>query len=649
MSPATGSHVIVPLALWLCVAAGCGAPRGATIHDMQVNTTANTLDLRVQMSADRAADDVELFVTLQTAEARPKLVYAQPVRRVELDDEAQWFDLTTGPIDVEPWSPNNPKTYRVTVEALREGTTLAIGRAGVAFGSIAWRDGKLYVNGEPTFIRAVELDVSRFPAFGDDRSARAFAAAVMADLRSRGLNAVRLVNAPRRWAVAARAQGLIPIDATPGHEVVIDPTADGEPVLGYMRLIDLPADAQGVLVRPVVRLGPAADERALRLVARLAVEHTRRNYLDRDRIAGIMPVGRWYDVPAGADAFDDCRPTAALEQLTTSLQPVLISWDAWRPHLYAGGHSPAMAHLINQRPDGRGIDEVVLVCELIGPDGRVLSGGTIRLARLPHGYGGRAPVMIDVPEDAPAGEHTFRTTLGRGQTVVSAADLPVTVRTRNWARLPSLGAKAAVIDPSQATQQAMQRLGVAARPVAPFDPAVPLLINCAQWQARPQTLDAVRRYAQRGGHVLLLQPGADVLEQLGLPLRPADQPRGLMVEPVDAKHPIFRGIEPRDLVYLSDPRPGPAAAAGWPQIHPVTAGMTPAGDPADAPADVGRMDVLARYGVDGRSIALARCTLGQGAVLASGLDLVRRRGIDPIADRLLANIVAHLNPPEGER
>ena len=75
---------------------------------------------------------------------------------------------------------------------------------------------------------------------------------------------------------------------------------------------------------------------------------------------------------------------------------------------------------------------------------------------------------------------------------------------------------------------------------------------------------------------------------------------------------------------------------GFPKIYPVTNTFV-----LENKADIRTTAVLANHGVGLESIALAEFHLGRGSILLSAFDLVARAGRDPVADRLLVNLVSY--------
>ena len=81
---------------------------------------------------------------------------------------------------------------------------------------------------------------------------------------------------------------------------------------------------------------------------------------------------------------------------------------------------------------------------------------------------------------------------------------------------------------------------------------------------------------------------------------------------------------------------------GFPSIYPVTNGFI-----LERKNDMANISVLANYSVGLEGIALAEFFNGKGSVMLSGFDLVNRAGVDPVADRILVNLVKYMSGASG--
>jgi hypothetical protein len=118
---------------------------------------------------------------------------------------------------------------------------------------------------------------------------------------------------------------------------------------------------------------------------------------------------------------------------------------------------------------------------------------------------------------------------------------------------------------------------------------------------------------------------------------------GMSVNPERPGHPALAGID-RDRLFLwSDWTSWNESKPGFPQVYPVTRGFV-----LTDPSTFGRAAVLANYdhALEGVALAELFAETGTGSAIVTGFDVVDRAGIDPIADRLLANLVRYMGSAE---
>ena len=401
-------------------------------------------------------------------------------------------------------------------------------------------------------------------------------------------------------------------------------------------------------------------ERALAyqaFVAGSAIEITRRARAVNPYLAGLMPFTipffEWYEITR----FEDMGPKPVFDQMGTSYQPVLLSWELWTPQVYAGSTIRPVAHVVNDAEDGRDLSDARLDYEVVGPDGATVLAGRQTVGRVPYYAAQSQRLAVALPAGLPTGDYTLRGTVSDGGEVVSRNETPLFVAEPSFAgRAGGLGRTIRLYDPAGTTADALRRLAVpfeASPLVAGLDPAADLLVigaDAADEALGAQT-DALRSFVAAGGRVLVLrQSGAfDTswlparVERLTEPLDHSEVfPEGrpyrdaMAVNPERTGHPVFDGLD-RDRVFLwSDPTGWDQTAPGFPAVYPVTHGFM-----LTDSKDLEHAAILADYGHGLQGVALAELFDGDGSVLLSGFDMVSRVGLDPAADRLLTNAIRY--------
>ena len=125
---------------------------------------------------------------------------------------------------------------------------------------------------------------------------------------------------------------------------------------------------------------------------------------------------------------------------------------------------------------------------------------------------------------------------------------------------------------------------------------------------------------------------------------PASRPfsGNMNINPERPGHPVFQGIGRRRLALWSDYKNWDETKAGFPNLYPVTAGFK-----CQNPQELPSTAILADYDRGLEGIALCEMFSGKGSVILSGFDIIPRAGLDPVADRLLLNLVRFAAAADG--
>jgi hypothetical protein len=385
-----------------------------------------------------------------------------------------------------------------------------------------------------------------------------------------------------------------------------------------------------------------------------AVELVRRLRPINGNLAGIMPFTTMFFNWHGVSRFEDMRPKPAMEQLGISMQPVLLSWELWTPQVYAGARIRARAHIANDSDDCADLTGAQLRYELRGNDGEPVSSGRARLPRVPYYGAGSVPVALEVPHTATTGEYALVGEIVRGDTRVSHNSVDLFIASDDWSR-PSgnLNVPVALYDPMGKTAKALRRLGIAFDRVGRVDEVgrdIALVIGADAWDERLSSSAAtLKRFVARGGRALCLRQDGEKLDTGWLPVQmtlssTGGKPyrTGMNINIERPWHPVFDGITREHLRLWSDYTGWDATKPGYPKVHPVALGFR-----LSAQEALGQTAILANYDRGLASIALCEVFDGAGSVIVSGFDLVTRSGLDPVADRLLANLVTYAASKEG--
>ncbi|CAN5822540.1 hypothetical protein BH11GEM1_BH11GEM1_03040 [soil metagenome] len=403
------------------------------------------------------------------------------------------------------------------------------------------------------------------------------------------------------------------------------------------------------------------SERALAYQAWMggqAIEIFRRSREQNPNLAGLTPFTilfhNWY----GITRFDDMKPKPLGAQYAVSYQPVLLSWELWTSQVYAGSTIAPVAHVVNDDERGADLSGLLLRYALVDSTGVVRVEGTSSLPDVRY-YAARSQrVSIAIPTTLAAGSYALTGVITHGGDTLSRNRTALYVARREVPKIARLARRVLTYDPAGASRKALGAIGVMSRNITnvrSLDAAHDLLVIGADaWSASlGRDIPAIQRFIANGGRVLILHQDPARFDGSWLPapvtlkaspldhalVFPGDRPfrDGMAVNPELAGHPALRGID-RDRLFLWDDfTDWNETKPGFPQVYPVTRGFV-----FSNTATPGNVSVIANYDHGLEGIALAEIFDGAGSAMMTGFDLVHRSGRDPIADRMLANLVRYM-------
>lgn len=411
---------------------------------------------------------------------------------------------------------------------------------------------------------------------------------------------------------------------------------------------------------------PEAEQSARALgyqawMAQQAIEITRRLRAINPNLAGLSPFTIVFSQWHGITTFADMRPKPIVAQYARSYQPVLLSWELWTPQRYAGATITATAHVVNDTENGAALPASVLVATLRDASGRAVVTQRVPVAPVPYYATAQRSITVPVPVSAAPGRYTLEGVLLAGRDTLSRNTAPLQVfAPRRAAVMPASARALRLYDPPQRTARALRTLGIVATPVSQIvtlDPAKDaLLVGRDAWDAvLTNQVGLLEQFVARGGRVLILDQDPGRFDAHWLPggvrlsitaldhaeIFPGGRPwaQGMAINVEAPQHTVFADLTRDDLFLMDDYTGWQEARPGFPAVYPVTRGYA-----LTRPAELGRVRVLANYDHGLMGVALAEFfgANGNGSTLLSGFDLVPRVGLDPVADRLLTNLVRYV-------
>jgi hypothetical protein len=410
--------------------------------------------------------------------------------------------------------------------------------------------------------------------------------------------------------------------------------------------------------------GHSADQRADALryqsfMVQQATESFRRMRPLNPRLAGIMPFTILFYNWSGVSSFDQMQPKPAMEQLGVSYQPILLSWEMWTPQVYAGAKVRAVAHVINDADNGSALADATLVYQVQAKNGAACCQGKIQLPAVPYFGTWSQAIALDLPPALATGDYIISGHVLAGSREVSSNAANLFVAGADWKRpLPPTAVPVLLYDPAGKTAAALEKGGLGFKRLstlpATLELSGSLVIGEDAWdEALAAQATTLQRFVRDGGRILCLRQEAAAFKGDWLPEKvafltasanetaypPRSRPfrEQMNVNPERPDHPVFHGLDRYRLALWSDYSGWDQTKPGFPRIYPVTAGFKLTG-----PEALARTAILADYDRGLEGVALCEMFDGKGSVILSGFDLVNRAGLDPAADRLLANLLAYL-------
>ena len=238
----------------------------------------------------------------------------------------------------------------------------------------------------------------------------------------------------------------------------------------------------------------------------------------------------------------------------------------------------------------------------------------------------------------PRGDYTVRCRLIEAGKEISRNSFEITVAPRSWSSAAGVSVK--LYDPSGTTASALQQLGVAYTAVSSITtlPANGVLVlgENAFNTTRP-TLGETQAFLNRGGRILCLRQSAWEDDWIGVNFTQSARSRLTYVHPIGENRTIFEDLRPRDFRYWNECS---RSSNGGSTVEPVLDLLWPA-----THVDLATCRVWASSERLLSGAAILEVYYGQGSVIISQFRNTERVDDDPIAAKLLANLVKYAASP----
>ncbi len=396
-----------------------------------------------------------------------------------------------------------------------------------------------------------------------------------------------------------------------------------------------------------------------------AVEIFRRLRVMNHELSGIFPFTILFYNWDTINEFSEMSPKPVAGQLEKSFQPILLSWECWTPQVYSGSLVKAIAHVVNDDNEGRNLKNAKIVYQLLDKTNSIRWADSVKIPEVAYYTTHQQSVDVRIPDDLTTGTYELTGQIITEGKVVSKNSYQLFVANQLFTKSgPSPQSDVLLYDPAGMTAKSFHTLGITYEKLTDFKniPLTSALVigeNAADNIVK-QNNALIKAYIAKGGRVLCLRqdslhllnvnafvekPFKSALPDIDNPAYPAPvrpSRNGYSINAERPDHPVMSGIHRRNLRVWSDYTDWDERKNGFPAIYPVTDGFMPA-----EKASLAQIAVHCNYGAGLEGMALVEQFDGKGSVLLSGFDLVRRTGIDPIADRLLLNLIAFNATNEG--
>ena len=377
-------------------------------------------------------------------------------------------------------------------------------------------------------------------------------------------------------------------------------------------------------------------------------EMFRRFRSQNPRLSGVLPFTIIFHNWDGIGSFAQMNPKPAAYQYGKSYQPVLLSWENWNYNAKAGNRIRVVAHIVNDDDLFRDLAPSRVDWRLESVNRHEICSGRISVPAVPYYGTWSEKIVLDLPAGLSDGIYTLKgAIIGDDGKVISEND--TRIRIAGAAPVPSF-AKNVVVYGGR-TCAALRKAGIKA---SEYAPGVRLkagkdILVIGENEADQAAAALAVNFCSQGGHAVCMaqDSGYGWLHGDLKPLSVSNNDPtylspsymyvdGMCINMECPDHPLFKGISREDMFLWADCTDYDETKQGFPRIYPVTAGFSARS------LDQGGARILANYGRNLASTAMAEIALGKGSVLVEGFDILDHCGTDPVAERLLVNMISYL-------
>lgn len=362
---------------------------------------------------------------------------------------------------------------------------------------------------------------------------------------------------------------------------------------------------------------------------------------NRDDCSGILHFAylSWFKDVWKAESI---RPFETYHALRLALQPVLSSAELFGRHFYAGQNKQIRVCIANDAEDSQALPESELEWQ-IENEGAVLASGDVKMGPLAHYANEWLRVAIEIPALASAQrvDARLRLHLRAGGILRSQNVYDIVIASPAWA-WAARSFEAVILDGDGTIPPALLKPGVrSASSLADLKPTeIAIIANGELSLSNPETASAIRTHNLKGGSVLVFNSGPQLAKLFPDQVQGYHTGSGEIATMRVPESPVFDGLNPLDLAWWelgSDELPRVCHGS-----HQLIRGK----NGADALAEVVNTHGYLKQPSDFSRVSgapLCEMRVGAGRLMVCELMLLEAEPFDPIAGRLLNNLLSYLS------
>lgn len=365
------------------------------------------------------------------------------------------------------------------------------------------------------------------------------------------------------------------------------------------------------------------------VITKEMMEAMRRARGMENRICGAFPFSDYWfwDVPNR-----DFRAKPAVDTLKITYSPVLLSLHCWSRHAFAGEIIKGTIYIVNDDVMFGDIKDATVTVSLIQNE-KVLVAKDFHIDYVEYYGTARLPLELRVPANVDAGRAKLLLKLNKPTANCNANEVELFIAPKSWVLVNEKNVFA-LYDPSGKTELLLKNMGINFRHISRFDSLdvnIPLVVGMnGVDKALISDSENFWRFVEKGGRVLVLEQHPGPTESLLM--LPEDT---ALVEYSELFVNVERQLLSHDLRHRD--------FFLWNNISQNSNDCFPVKFSFDIkPAALEHSAILANCGHHLQYPVVMEYFKGDGSVIFSQLECISRANSDPVAAKVLTNLLEYL-------